>query len=146
MTNTFYVALHPNLHKLFERSQAIEADWFGGCVPLKRDYKAAMEAYIETGNPGTVYVIELNITDAIVTSWVMSFNVQTTPWLRGWRVFADIRIDHTNVLLSNTHEDHTDKDHTDPLAFHHNSARNRIDDHVGRHEEHRRCNKARWVR
>ena len=34
----------------------------------ERDYKAAMEAYIETRNPGTVYVIELNITDAIVTS------------------------------------------------------------------------------
>ena len=76
-----------------------------------------MDTYKEIQQPGTVYVIELNVTDVVVTSWVMSFNVQTTSWLLGWRVFADISIDHTNVLLSNTHEDHTDDDHTDPLVF-----------------------------
>ena len=43
-----------------------------------------MEAYIEIRQPDTVHVIELNITDTVVTPWIVY-----------------------SVYSSNTHDDHT---------------------------------------
>ena len=105
MTNTFYLALQSDVYSEVQRTETIRQQWFGGCVPLKQDREAAVqaagEAYRLRGNRDPFNVIELNVTDTIVTSWVMGDGIQIVPWLRGWRVFADIGIDDTNVTISN---------------------------------------------